>query len=312
MAVNVFGASLDYTSDMIVKDCLDGGLEDVNGDLFQLITIVSLRPVQEGGTTHNFEDTFIHADQKPIRIQHRTPGRIKWVEQRVGLPKAQLARTRTNILALANMYYEKQWKILDPVVDAECKAIADEMISRLPRSTKAEIDAVNEWKLMMKNPFAHEERIREIQKIGIPSLRPDTYEAYWERVGGSDKTVMGGAAVNRDGKTITQVEADIVRAELNKRDAAIRLREEAVARKEAAVESKRPVVVKVEAPLEAKEYTYDELMANDMKQFLLRKIARTQYSLQPKPNATKKEVAEMIISEQEKRKPAPEVMEVKG
>jgi hypothetical protein len=127
MAINIFGVKRNFNEEQIIRACIDNGLTDDEGNLFEIITLVSLRPVAHGSSTLNFTDTVINAkDQGRITIRNgqKGCGRIAW-QRKFGKMIGQLAKTQSNIETLAKSYFWKNWKIQEPHIEAEVKALAE-------------------------------------------------------------------------------------------------------------------------------------------------------------------------------------------
>lgn len=212
MAIHVIGATVKRPAEMYVKAALEMGLRDSNGITFEIIRLMPTTAVAEGGTIHGYQDTEIDAtDPGHLTIEHRTDrngdpiGRIKWQQHPVTrMYGAEIAKTPHNIKALATQYYDKSWRILDPVVEAEVKAVADKMLAEMSQKER------------------------------------DTFR---KRSAQHSQHQYGGQVVNRAGETIDEVfdkQGDIA---LNTRISEIKEREQGLEKREKALEQKVSSVV---------------------------------------------------------------------
>lgn len=265
MAINIFGAKAKFTEEQIIRACIDNGLQDDEGNVFEVITLVSLRPVASGSSTLNFTDTIINAkDQGRITIvnKQRGCGRIAW-QRKFGRMIGQLAKTPANIETLAKNYYWKSWKIQEPHIDAEVKALADKY-----RSEKSEGELAAEFKIIQ----------------------------------GSKQSPYGGDMVDAEGKTAEQKEKEIEEANMKKRNAELRNKELELTKKEAKIT--QTITDKIEAGGSVTEHTYEGLMkmaTGPGGLFKLRKLARESFGVELEQTLKKADIVDKILQEQVKR-----------
>lgn len=283
MSINVFGAKVEHPSEKIIEECIEEGMTDVDGNLFEAITVRSLQMVSNNTSTHGFEDTFIYANERPVRIEHRTPGRIKWISQRMGNPKGVLAKTPKNVQALASIYYYPILKITDPIADAEIRALADKRRSQMSKD-ELRFEDIQIKKMSHDRLSDAEDKEEEEIRIRLMGDRDE------------------GRLVNREGKGLKEVAKEIEEHEMKKREIALRRGESDLEKREQKLAAKTTAIV--EAGGNITQYAYGDLMAPDKKVFALKKIARTEFGLAPAPEAKKKEVVDMILAEQERRNEA--------
>jgi hypothetical protein len=200
MALNVYGTKEGFSEEDIIRTALSEGVRDDDGNVFEIITIMSLRHYDTNSTTHGFIDTIIDARGGEIKVSHRADGngRIKWLNGRGGKTFAQLAKIPHNVELLAKNYYAGLWIIKDPIQDAEIKALADER-----RKEMSEIEIKEE-----------DGRHNMLHKAGY-----------------------GGKFVNSQGKTEQEISINIKESELQKKqielknkEANLRVKEEQIAK----------------------------------------------------------------------------------
>jgi hypothetical protein len=186
MAICVFGASIEHPSEEICREAIAAGTRDDRGELFEIISLRSLQNVSNNTTVHGFEDTFLEVEGSEFRVWHRPEGRIKWIRGKYGKPKGELAKTPFNCAKLARMYYDRVFKIEDPTIDAEIKAMADKILA---------------------------------------DMTPEEREQNKYRIEQMYTSQGGGPLLNHQGKAINQVESDAKEVELRKREADLNRRE---------------------------------------------------------------------------------------
>lgn len=212
MAINVRGAKEGYTSEQIIKEALAERIEDVDGRIFELITLVATIPAGENSSTHGYTDTFIDViEQGRIKIKHGIEGRgrIKWMRSRRGTMEGQLAKIPANVDLLAANYRFGLWKIKDPLQDEEIKVLSEERLKSMTREQVQEED----------------NRISE------------HHESKW-----------GGRAVNRQGKTSADIAREVEMTELRKKQNELKQKEEELKRRELELRKKEndPESVKID------------------------------------------------------------------
>jgi hypothetical protein len=262
MAINILGVKPKFTEEQIIRACIENGIQDDEGNVFEVITLVSLRQVAHGSSTLGFTNTTINArNQGQIVIQNGQQGcgRIAW-QRKFGRMIGQLAKTKSNIDILAKNYYWKMWKIQEPHIDAEVKALAD-----LYRSKKDEAELAIELSL----------------------------------ISGSKASPYGGAVVDREGKTPEDREREIEEAELNKKAAELRNKEIVLNNKENKILEK--TVKKIEDGGKVTEFTFEGLTKQYTgvgAQFKLRKLAKDEFGLEFEKTSKRDEIIGRIIEEQ--------------
>jgi hypothetical protein len=179
MAIYALGATRARPSEQIIQAALEEGIRDKDGRPFEIIELISLEPVADYTSVHGYEDTFVKREGKKLSIFHRKPGRIRWMQGEFGgMPRAQLAKTPHNVRVLALNYFDKKFKVKDPLHDAEIKAIADK-----------------EWAAM-----TDEQRVKEKARIS-----------------GLDEAPYGGKKRNSEGKTKDEIYIEELEKDLRKR-----------------------------------------------------------------------------------------------
>ena len=267
----VYGASPEHPSIEIIRRAIDEGVIDDRGEMLQLIEVQSLVNTGNNTSTHNFEDTILSAEDGEFTVSHR-PGRMMWERQRYGKPKAMLAKTKKNCESLAAMYYDKTLKILNPVIDAEIKALADKMIERLSPQEK--------------ELYFKEVQGKHTKGYAGPEVRSD-----------GAKMMKPEPLIDNKGKTIEQIGATAEDANLRREKARLQQWEEDLKKREQGLVDN--TVKKIELGGSVTKYNRGELM--EQKVFSLRKIARTEFGVEC-PNDSKKDwLVERILSEQQKK-----------
>jgi hypothetical protein len=262
MAICTYGAKERYTEEQIVKDAVENGIVDEEGNVFEIITLVSLRPVAGHSSTHGFQDTFIDVRGGGTRIWQgeKGRGRIKWLRHRSGQMLGQLAKTPHNVGILAANYFFKSWKIRDPIQEVEIRALAEKRRSNM---TQKEID---------------------FEKSLIE---------------GSVKSSYGGEALTTGGKTIAQAEKEIESASLAQKQRELSRKEEELKNKE--VKISKIVEKRIEEGAKITLHTREELANVKMSLFILRKILRSEFGIEPAKTDVKSKLVDWILLEQEKR-----------
>jgi hypothetical protein len=265
MAFNVFGAKESFPQEEIVKTAEDEGIRDDEGNVFEIITLISLRQVANNTSTHGFTDTFFDARGKGTIEVYQGPkgrGRIKWMVSR-GRAYGQLQKIPENVMTLAKGYYDGLWKIKDEIQDSEIKALADNF-----RSTMSEEGRKKE-----------DERIRTMNQSGY-----------------------GGSLVNREGRTPREIQLELENAELRKQQLGVKKREVELLKEKKEIISK--TIKKIESNGMAIEYTRESLEAVKGV-FQLRKISRVEFGIEIDQKMTKPQIIEAILGEQAKRSSGP-------
>ena len=194
MAIYALGASVKKPSEEFVRAALEEGVQDRDGRPFEVINLVSLVDMADYTSTHGYEDTFIQQVGKRLKVTHRIPGRIRWMQGPFGgRPRGQLAKTPHNVRVLAANYRDHKWKIMDPVQDAEIKALSDKL-----------------WE----------------------GLTPDQRTFEESRIKGANTNASGGKLVNAEGKTPEELALEEEKKVLRHRELKLRERENDVDRKE--------------------------------------------------------------------------------
>jgi hypothetical protein len=267
----VYGASIEHPSTEIIKRAIDEGVIDDRGERLELIEVQSLVNLGNGTSSHNFEDTIITAEEGDFVVSHR-PGRMMWERQRYGKPKAVLAKTKKNCESLAAMFYDKSFKILNPVIESEIKAIADKMIE---------------------------------------SLSPAEKEMYLKQVQGKHTKGYAGGAVRSDGakmmepeplidqkgKTIDQLASTAEDVNLNREKARLQKWEEDLKQRESGLMEKTTKKISLGGTVSK----HTQVSLSEQKVFSLRKIARTEFGIQCPETSKKDWLVEKILAAQQVR-----------
>lgn len=133
----VKGATRAHPSEEWIELAL--GEEDQYGQPFE---IVELRwnnsphhKMADYAKTRGFEDTIISSSRRgEISINYRSNGSIMWYRpnSRVARWVGKLAKTAKNMRLLAKMYRDRLWRISDPYVEAQVRAMSEKMWESMP------------------------------------------------------------------------------------------------------------------------------------------------------------------------------------
>ncbi len=116
------------------------GVEDQYGNPFEIIDLQWISSRLHRNTDYSksrgFEDAIIEfprGSELP-RIRYRQNGSIHWMRNTPGRGpfRGQVPKTPKNMQRLAKTYGWKQWKILNPAIDAEVRALHDAWWKSLP------------------------------------------------------------------------------------------------------------------------------------------------------------------------------------
>jgi len=111
---------------------------DEYGEPFQLIELqwlnTPLHRMTEYAKTRGFEDTIITANTKTggVKINYRENGSVMWLRKKgIGPFTGLLAKTPKNMRRLASHFEDRLWKIMDPVIASEVKALWDSLKEKM-------------------------------------------------------------------------------------------------------------------------------------------------------------------------------------
>jgi hypothetical protein len=109
------------------------GERDEHGKPFTIISLMASAIDHRGSGarfhTCGYQDTFIHVLDSGIEINYGQPGKgdIFFEKNDLGKLIGVVARTPWNMQTLASEYGDKKWRIMDPEVEKEVKAMADKI-----------------------------------------------------------------------------------------------------------------------------------------------------------------------------------------
>jgi hypothetical protein len=160
------------------------GVEDQYGNPFEIIELQWISSRLHRNTdyqkTRGFEDAIIEfprGSELP-RIRYRPNGSIHWIRRTPGRGpwRGQVAKTPKNMQRLAKTYGWRQWKILNPAIEAEVRALHDKWWESLSDEQRVAVE--NNIRLYNTLPSEQEQVGNEIPEADPRQERADLTEEH--------------------------------------------------------------------------------------------------------------------------------------
>ncbi len=134
MAIRVIGANpRTITAEMILEAATKKRLKDAKTGTPLQITYLDWNmrknTYHQAKTKGDWDDVFItRTGSGQLELEYRHPGSLEWIKDPIaGDFSAVVAVTERNVFLLASHYYDRQWTVRDPVLNAKIKTMADKI-----------------------------------------------------------------------------------------------------------------------------------------------------------------------------------------
>lgn len=209
----VKGANRAHPSEEWIELAL--GEEDQYGQPFELITLrwnnSRHHKMTDYVKTRGFEDTIISSNRRgEISIRYRPNGSIMWYRpnNKVARWIGKLAKTAKNMRLLAKMYRDKLWRIQDPYVDAQVRAMSEKLWESMPKDQKN----YNEQRIEMMHTNHLEKELKAPGSIVSPEIeKEDLREEKREQFKARKELERREKEIARKEQRLTSLEAEEIR-----------------------------------------------------------------------------------------------------
>lgn len=184
----------------MLNRALNAGAIDEYGNLFSVIRLRALKVIKGHSLNGILQNAEIYRGfgGGGLRVRYHQPGNIKWKHNDdEGVSYGLVADTKYNRAFLAAHYYDGMWRILDPMIDSEIKAIAGKLENRIDeKSTKVNPirENVNAWRTgRTVDADGRELKVSPMQKNDI-AQRAALVEAREKALAAKEKTIQAASS----------------------------------------------------------------------------------------------------------------------